>query len=38
MRAVTDASGPPAESADLVGMHDDLYRNATTPEQRVRIW
>lgn len=34
---LTDANGPPAESADLVGMHDDLYRNATTPEQAADI-
>lgn len=34
---LTDASGPPTESADLVGMHDDLYRNATTPEQAADI-
>lgn len=34
---LTDADGPPAESADLAAMHDDLYRNATTPEQAADI-
>lgn len=34
---LADANGPPADSADLVGMHRDLYRNATTPEQAADV-
>lgn len=32
-----DADGPPADSAEMLAMHDDLYRNATTPEQAADI-
>lgn len=35
--ALAGEGGPPAESADLQAMRDDLYRNATTPEQAADI-
>lgn len=34
---LVDSDGTPAESSDLLAMHDDLYRNATTPEQAADI-
>lgn len=34
---LVDESGPPADSAEMLAMHDDLYRNATTPEQAADI-
>lgn len=34
---LVDDGGSPAESAEMLAMHDDLYRNATTPEQAADI-
>jgi len=35
--AYADGEGPPRESSDLEAMRDELYRNATTPEQAADI-
>lgn len=35
--SLVDAGGPPADSTDLLAMHDDLYRHATTPEEAADI-